>query len=30
MATGEYSVEQLTEAGADWVVETLEEGLPGT
>ena len=28
VATGEYSVEQLREAGADAVVATLEQGLP--
>lgn len=28
VATGEYSVEQLTEAGADWAVASLAEGLP--
>jgi phosphoglycolate phosphatase len=28
VATGEYSVEQLTEAGADWAVASLTEGLP--
>ena len=28
VATGEYSVEQLTEAGADWAIESLEKGLP--
>ena len=28
VATGEYSVEQLREAGADWAFATLEEGLP--
>ncbi|HEX3669459.1 MAG TPA: HAD hydrolase-like protein [Acidimicrobiia bacterium] len=30
VATGEYSVAELTDAGADWAVETLEAGLPGT
>ncbi len=30
VATGEYSVEQLLEAGADWAVPNLENGLPGT
>jgi phosphoglycolate phosphatase len=30
VATGQYSVEQLTEAGADWALPTLEKGLPGT
>jgi phosphoglycolate phosphatase len=29
VATGEYSVEELTEAGADWALATLEDGLPG-
>ena len=29
VATGEYSVGQLTDAGADWAVQTLEQGLPG-
>jgi phosphoglycolate phosphatase len=28
VATGDYSVEQLTEAGADWAIESLEQGLP--
>jgi phosphoglycolate phosphatase len=28
VATGEYTIEQLREAGADAVVATLEEGLP--
>jgi phosphoglycolate phosphatase len=28
VATGEYSVEQLLEAGADWAVASLTEGLP--
>jgi phosphoglycolate phosphatase-like HAD superfamily hydrolase len=28
VATGEYSVEQLTDAGADWAISSLEEGLP--
>jgi phosphoglycolate phosphatase len=28
VATGDFSVEQLREAGADHVLETLEEGLP--
>ncbi len=28
VATGEYSVEQLNEAGADWAIESLEQGLP--
>ncbi|MGZ5419211.1 MAG: HAD family hydrolase, partial [Solirubrobacterales bacterium] len=28
VATGEYSVEQLLEAGADAAVETLRDGLP--
>jgi phosphoglycolate phosphatase len=30
VATGEYSVAELKEAGADWALPTLEEGLPGT
>jgi phosphoglycolate phosphatase len=29
VATGEYSVDELREAGADWAVPTLEDGLPG-
>jgi phosphoglycolate phosphatase len=28
VATGSYSVEQLKQAGADWAVEDLEDGLP--
>jgi phosphoglycolate phosphatase len=28
VATGEYSVDQLRDAGADWAIETLEDGLP--
>lgn len=28
VATGEYSVAQLTEAGADWALATLERGFP--
>ena len=28
VATGEYSVEELTAAGADWALATLEDGLP--
>jgi phosphoglycolate phosphatase-like HAD superfamily hydrolase len=28
VATGEYSVQQLTEAGADWAISSFEEGLP--
>ena len=28
VATGEYSVEQLREAGADWAIESLEQGFP--
>jgi phosphoglycolate phosphatase-like HAD superfamily hydrolase len=29
VATGEYSVDELRAAGADWTVATLREGLPG-
>jgi phosphoglycolate phosphatase-like HAD superfamily hydrolase len=29
VATGEYSVDELREAGADWALATLEDGLPG-
>jgi phosphoglycolate phosphatase len=29
VATGEYSVDELTEAGADWALPNLERGLPG-
>jgi phosphoglycolate phosphatase-like HAD superfamily hydrolase len=29
VATGEYSVDGLREAGADWALATLEAGLPG-
>jgi phosphoglycolate phosphatase len=29
VATGEYSVDELTEAGADWALPNLENGLPG-
>jgi phosphoglycolate phosphatase-like HAD superfamily hydrolase len=29
VATGEYSVDELGEAGADWALPTLEDGLPG-
>jgi phosphoglycolate phosphatase-like HAD superfamily hydrolase len=28
VATGEYGVEQLLTAGADWAIESLEKGLP--
>jgi phosphoglycolate phosphatase len=28
VATGEYTTDQLTEAGADWAIESFEEGLP--
>jgi phosphoglycolate phosphatase len=28
VATGKYSVEELSEAGADWALETLEDGFP--
>jgi hypothetical protein len=28
VATGEYSVDQLREAGADAVIKSLREGLP--
>jgi len=28
VATGVYTVEQLTEAGADWALETVEHGFP--
>lgn len=28
VATGEYSVEQLLDAGADWAISSLAEGLP--
>ena len=28
VATGKYSVEELTEAGADWALETVEAGFP--
>jgi phosphoglycolate phosphatase len=28
VATGDYSVEQLHEAGAEWVLPTVEEGFP--
>ena len=28
VATGEYSVQQLTEAGADWAISSFEQGLP--
>jgi phosphoglycolate phosphatase len=28
VATGSYSVEQLREAGADWAIETVEDGFP--
>src|SRR5215213_166875 len=28
VATGSYSVEQLRDAGADWVLETVEDGFP--
>lgn len=30
VATGSYSVEQLREAGADWAIETVEDGFPAT
>jgi phosphoglycolate phosphatase-like HAD superfamily hydrolase len=30
VATGYYSVDQLTEAGADWALPNLTAGLPGT
>jgi phosphoglycolate phosphatase-like HAD superfamily hydrolase len=29
VASGRYSAEQLREAGADYVLESLEEELPG-
>ena len=28
VATGSYTVEQLSEAGADWAIETVESGFP--
>jgi phosphoglycolate phosphatase len=28
VATGKYSVDELRESGADWAIETLQEGLP--
>jgi phosphoglycolate phosphatase-like HAD superfamily hydrolase len=28
VATGDYSVEQLRDAGADWAIETVESGFP--
>ena len=28
VATGSYSVDELREAGADWAIETVEEGFP--
>ncbi len=28
VATGKYSVDELSEAGADWALETLEDGFP--
>jgi phosphoglycolate phosphatase-like HAD superfamily hydrolase len=28
VATGSYSVDQLSEAGADWAVDDLQQGLP--
>jgi phosphoglycolate phosphatase len=30
VATGDYTVDQLTDAGADWALPNLTEGLPGT
>jgi phosphoglycolate phosphatase-like HAD superfamily hydrolase len=29
VATGSYAVEELREAGADWALETVEDGFPG-
>jgi phosphoglycolate phosphatase-like HAD superfamily hydrolase len=29
VATGSYTVEELREAGADWALETVEDGFPG-
>ncbi len=28
VATGSYTVDQLSEAGADWAVEDLQNGVP--
>jgi phosphoglycolate phosphatase len=30
VATGSYSVEELREAGADWAIETVEDGFPAS
>jgi phosphoglycolate phosphatase-like HAD superfamily hydrolase len=30
VATGSYTVEELREAGADWALETVEDGFPAT
>jgi phosphoglycolate phosphatase-like HAD superfamily hydrolase len=30
VATGSYAVEELREAGADWALETVEDGFPAT